>query len=259
MLGDLRASVYDLFGYFVPGSLGLVGVILVFWSTCHRTDAGDLSQASSAVVLTGFIVVAYVLGHLLQAVGNLLGYFNRVSEKTLLGEAAQAEPAAERTARLTWGKSLSLWLTTPGPPPDGPLSAALLGTVNGELKKHFRQRTPHLSVREKYGFIDEARSWAPREGEREVYIYREGFNRGMAVASALLGCAFLIRGATAPESCFLLDFNEQCFGRVETAVVGVLFLLCVPTFRRRMERFARYRVERAIMLWLGTIVNAKLD
>jgi len=251
MLSDLRASIYDLFGYFLPGSVALAGIALISWAAWYPPEyAGDLTFASNGVVVSAFVVAAYLLGHVLHGIGNLIPRLTRVSESVLL--ASQPDPGASATVPSTHQTPSRIFLDPPAP-----LSKALRDAIDVQLENHFRGRVKEMSALEKFGFIDEARNWAPREGDREVYIYREGFYRGMTLASALLCVGLLLRFAVAPYSCIVLDLDVTCLSRGEIAIFSLLSLCAVPAYLIRLERFARYRIERAVLLWLDALIQAK--
>src|SRR5258708_23687359 len=86
-----QITLYDIFGYFLPGMIVLVAISILFWSIylpeqpfVLRSPAGELWIACG--------VIAYLLGHLNQAVGNLLvSRLKRVGRRIFgTGERASA-------------------------------------------------------------------------------------------------------------------------------------------------------------------------
>ena len=85
-----------------------------------------------------------------------------------------------------------------------------------------------------------------KEGDREIFVYREGFYRGTALSLLLLSAALLVRmfvpGASIrfTKGLFQLSFWEPLITAVITGGVGYLFV-------RRYQRFAEYRITRAVL------------
>lgn len=59
-----RFNFYDVFGYFIPGSVLLIAIWIPIGLTSHEWPSADLASAIGAVV------AAYLIGHFLQAVAT---------------------------------------------------------------------------------------------------------------------------------------------------------------------------------------------
>jgi hypothetical protein len=106
-----------------------------------------------------------------------------------------------------------------------------------------------LSQEDKFSIIDEYRVLSPKENEREVFVYREGFYRGMIIALSMLFIALLV-------SLFQDNLSVSVAREIYSASRGErLFILCstilvIAGFWRRMVRFAYYRMSRAVAIFL---------
>jgi hypothetical protein len=67
--GVQEFSLYDVLAYFVPGLVLLSWTTLVFREVLPPASGGSVSPV---VLWTSFFVGSYVVGHLVQAVGNFL-------------------------------------------------------------------------------------------------------------------------------------------------------------------------------------------
>src|SRR2546426_1116017 len=90
MVGDFRASLYDLFGYLFPGFVATAGIALV-WHAIFATAAPiPLDPLTSPILGSATLVVAYLLGHLCHAIGNV---FTTSPEDELLTSGGQGSLA----------------------------------------------------------------------------------------------------------------------------------------------------------------------
>jgi hypothetical protein len=228
VLGDIRASLYDVFGYLFPGIFAASALFLIEASLNRPGSAVDLGILDEAEALIAFLLGSYILGHLTHSIGNITPYLNAHPARTLLGTG-------------DGGKQLSV-----------PLQEA----IDRQIRDTYRIDPAQLTSEEKYVLADEGRVLAAREGEREVYVYREGFYRGMAIATALLTVALVLRVWRGPL-CVEWPSRALCADRFDLTYSAILGALSVLGFVLRMRRFGRYRVERALLLWLTVSSSGK--
>jgi hypothetical protein len=218
MFGDLRASLYDLFGYLIPGITATAGVLLflqLFATHPHSLAFPGLPIQQGWL---SFLLLGYIVGHAVHALGNIVPGLNR-----------SAESIAFSAGGLPTGLIDDAMLTV----------STLLGTgVAG------------LPPEEQFAIIDEARVLHPNTGDRDTYVYREGFYRGMVVAMVILALSLV--GHLRPASlCFYGSSEAQvCVAR---AVILLIILMSTATswgFFHRMRRFGRYRVQRGLYQFL---------
>ncbi len=225
-MGDLRGSLYDLFGYFIPGFFGSIGLWLIIAPFAGAEAGTDLSAINNPILFSVAVIVMYTFGHVLQAVGNALPFGSGIDMDEV----------------LTSGKNGSREL----------LSVTTLAAINNSLRDHFNVTLAQLPPRDRFALIDEARVLAPREGDREVYIYHHGFYRGMLVASSVLGIGLLVALFTG-QICVVGNGLSWCITRGSITLIFAVLVGSTIAFWFRLRRFAEYRLVRAAMLWLIVI------
>ena len=73
MLDNFAFTLYEIFGYLFPGGLALLGISLLFWAVfVPRLPLGIATFQPGLVTWTAVVFTAYLLGHAVQAIGNLL-------------------------------------------------------------------------------------------------------------------------------------------------------------------------------------------
>ena len=230
MIGAFQATLYDLFGYFLPGAVGLVGLSLVFWRIFHSAvDTVKLQGAGNGVAIAVFLVGSYLLGHVIHNIGSwLMQGFRRPED--FVGTGAHHHG----------------------------LSPALRRLIRSELEKRLGIEALQMPAREQYGYMDESRALTEKEGNREVYLYLEGFYIGMTAASLLLTIGLLLRFTADTSICIELS-GRFCMSPDETLALAVLSLVSLVTFVQGVDRFAHYRFERAALLWLSQPPKEETD
>jgi uncharacterized membrane protein YjjP (DUF1212 family) len=94
--------------------------------------------------------------------------------------------------------------------------------------------------------LDEYSVQTGKPGDRDTFIYREGFYRGTSIALFVLSAAVLVRVAIPGSS---IQFTKWLFcvsiwqGLLTAFIAAALALL----FFQRYRRFAEYRVTRAVL------------
>jgi hypothetical protein len=172
---------------------------------------------------TILIVLAYACGHLAQALGNLI--FSRLedSEELLLGSKSKKR-----------------------------LPSTIISAAERKISDLANIDASTLDPALLYAICDEAIAWHGDPGDRDVYIYRQGFYRGMSVALAVLAAAILLRSGLAATgepvrvSGVAEPLSWPLLIVLSIGLVGSSALYC-----SRFKRFGRYRVRHAV---LGVVV-----
>ncbi len=216
MVGDFRASLYDLFGYLLPGFVAAVGIGLLWHAIFANDSAIPLDPLATPLIGSSALLVAYLLGHFCHAIGNI---FPTSPEDELLKSGGQE-------------------------------SLTLLKAIDERFTVRHGVVATTLKPVEKYGILDEEGMFTGQRGDRDVYVYREGFYRGMVVASLILsvGVAFHL---PLDRTCFSLGSSSTCLRSVEFLAIMLLSGAYAWGSFARMKRFGRYRVERAAFRWLA--------
>jgi hypothetical protein len=219
MLENFTFTLYEIFGYLLPGSVALLGLILLYWALfVPRVPLGIASFQPGLGTWTLLVVVSYVLGHAVQALGNKLL------------RSVEASALAMRSAG---------WMSERAQQ----VAAELIGIPAKEIQSNWVYRV-----------LDEYTVQTGKPGDRDMFIYREGFYRGACIALFCLSAALLVRmvfpGTSVQFSkwLFLVSFWQLLLTAAITGGLGWLFF-------QRYKRFAEYRVTRAV---LAALVIQKL-
>ncbi len=85
MLNDLRATLYETFGYLLPGIVFLTALVILFWAI--YLPASPIGYVDlSLQMIAALLLLAYFLGHLNQALGNLFAKVLRSPEEAVLSK-----------------------------------------------------------------------------------------------------------------------------------------------------------------------------
>jgi len=221
VVGDFRASLYDLFGYLLPGLVMTAGLGVIWWTAFGDSPVMSIDFFATGIGSVSCLLLAYLVGHVAHAVGNSLSFLRTKPEDEVLVGGHQ------------WS-----------------LPSSVLAAIDRSLTVRFSVDVKDLTPRMKYSLMDEGRALLQREGDREVYVYREGFYRGMVVALAVVGVAAVVRGLT-PRSCFSYGTAITCVTRAQAVILLLIIVAFAVAYYQRMVRFSRYRIERAALLWLN--------
>jgi hypothetical protein len=208
----IQVTLYDIFGYLFPGSIFLAALSLSYW-TAFSLPNPNLEKVT-AWSLVGISMVAYLLGHLVQALGNTLVRKSTVQlvldprEKALPVEVIEAAHAR---------------------------AAALLGLA----------RDVALSRETVFDACDHFVQHKGKTASRDIYVYREGFYRGMVVATLAIALALVGRACVGGVS--LQVFGQRTeFSVTQLLALSVLCGCSAVLFFRRFRRFGTYLVKYAL-------------
>ncbi len=136
MLKDLQVTLYEIFGYVMPGGIVTAALAVIFLAIYLPTDHISFDLPTTEVWLT-VLALAYFAGHMGQAVANLLVKLAKWDE----AKAVQQLPPEIRSRVVE-----------------------RLKTVVGE-------KAAELSERWQFEVCDDAVIRSGKRGEREVYVY----------------------------------------------------------------------------------------
>jgi hypothetical protein len=204
---ELQITLYDVFGYLLPGAIILVGILFLFWAIFWPTAPLRVYSHPPLALAVCAIFLAYLAGHLGQGVGNLV-------EKL---------PTVTRTLEMNL-----------------PLSAELNELVHEGVAARFGEKAKLLKPKELLALCDQALVHAGSLGDREILVYREGFYRGTSVALAFLGLTLVLRLMWSP-TIFALTTRTVEIHRGGVALAAALSGLGSWLSFRRYLRFARLK------------------
>lgn len=218
MINDLKVTLYDIFGYLLPGCIFMAGVLLLIWALIYPSQPLPLLHLPVTAWI-GLGLATYVLGHVTQGLGNALSRLTPPVEEEMVSCAQHGLPAP------------------------------ILNALQTQLSQRLNIDSHKLSGAWLYRLCDEGHLQSGCGSMREVYVYREGFYRGVTVAFALLALALLFRmllpGAMLRISGVTYPINRATIGFGLTLAIGSM-VVCFFRFRR----FARYRVTHALLGYL---------
>lgn len=223
MLSNFAFTLYEIFGYFIPGGIAFSALATLYWALFNGPGPLRVASFNPQVGTWALLLGAcYILGHAAQALGNLV--LRNVEERAMEMESS---PTVRQSARKA--------------------AASILGQGETELKSRWVYRA-----------LDEYAVQNGNAGDRDMFIYREGFYRGTCVAlfflAACLAVRVLIPGTSVIFASWTMyvQWYEFAFTIVIIVVIGLLFL-------QRYRRFAEYRVTRAALAALVLIQKNASD
>jgi hypothetical protein len=214
----LSFTLYEIFGYFLPGSVGVIATAIMFWAIFLPTSPIPVqSWELSKLWYFGLIVVSYYAGHVLQGMSrwcfsNPNGWVLAKQELDMISVIRQA--SKQVAAALDLGQSEIL------------ASDALVRVC------------------------DEAAVQYGQIGDRDVFVYREGFYRGSTAAFVLLDVGLLLR-------CVISGTAVRLHTRVfPVSCWQLIFIMAVVTFSvfflgQRYRHFAALRVMRGVLAFVS--------
>lgn len=217
MFKDLQVTLYDIFGYLFPGAIVVFALTILSWSLFWPAQPYTIYTDFSWPAVIIIALVSYLGGHLAQACGNFLEKLPRATDilhKRLL------------------------------------IDEGLSGELKKTLGKRFGASAEALPPREMYQLCDQCLVHHGSLGEREVFIYREGFYRGVCVALAVLAIGLSVRLVRFPARLWILDSPTDIpFGALVLAIL-ISVLGCWLCFRRYL-RFAEHRIRTCLLRFLA--------
>jgi hypothetical protein len=223
MFKDLQVTLYEVFGYLIPGMVHLAALALLFWALFFPAPviAFDIPTGELWVA---FLVLAYIAGHMAQAVGNLV-------EKTI---KPVEQLVIENTA------------------PDR-LPQAVVDACRAKATELTKADMSGASPRWLYRACDDAVIRTGKIGEREIYVYREGFYRGIFVSFSLMAVALValcIRLFCVAERQLMLARAQWGVTQWQLVFLALLSAIWAALSFRRYRRFGEYRTTHALLGFL---------
>lgn len=218
MLKDIQITLYDIFGYLLPGSVVVLALVVGLWAVFWPHSLLPVPLSLPALVVTALLFAAYLAGHLAQAMGNIV------------------ERRSEASKRFD---------------EQIPLSDELQKILRASAAKHLGVPSD-LSAKELYLLCDQALVHNGSMGEREIFVYREGFYRGNSVALAALTLSLCVRIICSPAIAAIGPRTIELH-RSHLALAAVLTAAGAWLAFRRYLRFREYKYvtcfARFLSLW----------
>jgi hypothetical protein len=215
---QIELTLYEIFGYLVPGAVFAGGIGLLFWAIFFPQSSIEFDLKTPEVWIS-FLVAAYLAGHVVQALGNQLLRAFTQTEKLI---------AAKKTS----------------------FPAKLVEQCRHKIKEWTNADATDFPGQWVYRVCDEAVVRSGKVGDRDLFIYREGFYRGTS-----MGMIWMCLGMTAMIVrlwFFEADGKAIKIGSVELTLWRLVFLAAISLGAARLLwlrywRFAEYRVTQALV------------
>ena len=222
---NIEITLYDIFGYLIPGCVTFVGIYLIAWRIVLPLDQdwSNVSTAGWAVTLGA----AYVIGHFVQALSNILGDFGlKNAEESILADTSLVPssmiPLAQKAARRAIGLS----------------------------------GNSSLNLKALYEIMDHYILQHGRTDSRDLYVYREGFYRGLSMGLFLLAIGSLIHMTGGQTTiaifgcCITVTKARMAFAAILSAIMALFGFA-------RYRRFVIYRVKNCLFSFLAIYKTAE--
>jgi len=230
MFKQIQVTLYDLFGYLMPGTIFLVATAILLWTVVFPIESVTVVGANGAWCIFGLssvgiirlgwwliVLLAYFSGHMAQAIGNVLvGCIKSIDSL-----------------------KLSLWQIDEIPEPI--MTLARLNAVS-----MFGSAVKNIDSLWLYRLCDASIAQCGSIEDRELYQHREGFYRGLTVAFLMLGLSVSLR-AIVPGASFQTEQNTFLVPFVALVFLILISLVGVLLSFLRYRRFYSYRVTSAIL------------
>ena len=213
-MGNFTFTLYEVFGYLLPGGVTLIGFVVLYWASfMPGMPLGIASFQAGPVTWVSVSLASYLLGHAWQAIGNLC--FHGVEDSLLSSQNGSAPAWMRERARLAASEFLK---------------------VNPD----------QLDPRWIFSALDEYTVQIGKIGDRDLFVYREGFYRATALSLFFLSATLFLRTFVPGAS---IMFTKGLFHVPgwEAFVTAVLISGAGYLFVRRYKRFAEYRVTHAVL------------
>src|SRR5260370_17952176 len=113
-----------------------------------------------------------------------------------------------------------------------PLSKGVEGLLRSAMRTRFGKAVESIKPRELFALCDQALLHHDSPGEREIFVYREGFYRGSSVALAILAVALAIRMVHAPAVLAVLGVTVVVYRGTLALACGLASLVArLPLLR----------------------------
>jgi hypothetical protein len=212
---DWQFSLYDFFGFLIPGAVMFSALAIGYWG--FFLPHGVLEFVPLSV--EGWVIVlgmSYLCGHLAQSVTNHLPLWNsdlKISYRGKVSWWSRDCPSTEAESEQQAKDLLALMLKSDWPKKPDSKSAIDL--------------------------CDRFLVQAGKTGDREMYQHRRGFYRGISFAYLALSVALFIRIFT-PSMVIRLPGVEHVVSVGELITLVSFFMLAAVSSLYRQVRFQRY-------------------
>ena len=229
---DWQFSLYDFFGFLIPGAVLLFALVMIYMGMFLPQGVLELNSLSLEEWVI-FLALSYLCGHLAQGITNHLPPWNSGVKWYFTG------------GTNWWTRD---WPTIEEDSPA--IARKQLGKIidAGWIKK--------LQDADVCALCEHFLVMAGRTGDREVHQYRRGFYRGFSFSSFAAALAFLFRIVTPPLAVrFTGHMHEATIW--ELVFLAVFFSAAGGISLNRQRRFVMYLRQLSIYGFLTSIHSSR--
>lgn len=213
---NFRFSLYDFFGYLLPGIVAMLAAVLFIWAVYLPATPLSVFVLPKQLWLL-LIVLSYFAGHFVQALGNMISALMGCTEERIFGQAADAD------------------------------CKVLVKQVHSIVDASIGVK--NVAPIWMYRLCDVTVLHCGTASEREIFVYREGFYRGTSVSFALLTIGLFVRTVIGKTS-LVWNGNQAVVPRSLLVLLIVISAACCSLMILRFYRFAQHRVRHALISFL---------
>jgi hypothetical protein len=219
----VEITLYDIFGYFIPGCVALIAVYLIAWRAVLPANQDWITISTLGwIIVAG---VAYIMGHFLQALSNVLySFIWKNPEQCILADISLVPSNILSVAQKAARQAIHI------------------------------SENDDINTKTLYEIMDHYIQQYGKTESRDIYIYREGFYRGLSVGFFFLAIGSLVHmtGGQTIAAAFggIITLTKPCMG-----FVAVLSLIIALLAGVRYQRFATYRVKNCLFSFLAICKN----
>jgi len=224
-LKELNLTLYEFFGYLLPGAIAAVAMLILFYLTALSGNQVYIPDVTKTVVGIA-LVVAYYSGHIVQAIGNIAYKKVYHPEQEVLCVSK------------------------------GPLPANLIVAVKIRLMAIYSLDDNDLVPALIYRLCDEYVVQNGNVGDRDIFQYREGFYRGLSISCMLTSVVSFMMLLARPIKIVWFTYCEAIVTKGMFAFLAITSLIGAALFYNRYKRFCTYKVVQAVTSFI-VICNKK--
>lgn len=223
MFSEVQLTLNQVFGYLLTGMVILAALLVLFWALFWPTVPLRLPSNLPVLPVVGLLFLAYLVGHLGQAMGSILENFPK--------------PKQIFEGRL-------------------PLCPQLSQLFRVAVVRHYGELAKSLTPRELYDLCDQALFNHGSQGEREILTYRESFYGGNSVALMLLALSLVLRLVRA-DTVIVLAYRRVELNEGELALAALLTGLGAWLAFRRYVRSCEYKFTSCFLRYLALLTDSE--
>lgn len=224
MIKDIEVTLYDIFGYLLPGCIALVSALILLWTICYAGQPFPIRTPDTfgcAILL----IAAYYAGHFVHAIADQLVNLFKIDR----------------------------WRTLEKKDDDKSLPECIKEGAKRKIQQVLKLKADDvnaISYKWLYRIADEVIGQCGQPGDREIFMNRVGFYRGSLVAFFMLWLSLISR-IGIPITYFTIHgkiFEIPSLAFILTVIIlliGMIFLWY------RYRKFVDYRVTSAVICFLA--------